>query len=261
MTGEERTIKNFIQEIIKAEGLVAADQFSTLAIEVFGEEGASFYISEDKREELNKLLVELNEEIHATQEAHESAHAKATGYQSLIKPFSDLFYYLSENIHEKRAKNLAMEAVQLFLQESFAGLLESTINADNISKIKDITLEAINAYGDKSKGLGSATIDKISEVKDKLSDAEENLTGSNNKGHSASTASGASKGQAEGVKTDNSSRDASNQSSLTSSHAGSSQNGKRAAHKSTSENSSKDDYQKDNKNSTATSRKKKLASA
>jgi len=160
MTYNEKTIRKFIQEILKTEGLVAADQISALAITIFGEEGDAFFVSSEKQEELNELLHEINQEIHAAREAHESGQKKAKGYEGLIKPFKDMFYYMSENIHESRAKKLALEAAQLFLQESAAQLIEEAISVKTVNNVKSMALEAAQGHAAKLKGADSEKSDK-----------------------------------------------------------------------------------------------------
>jgi hypothetical protein len=259
MATEERNIKNFIQEILRTEGLVAADQLSILAVEVFGEVGTAFYINEDKKEELNRLLQELNQEIHATREAHELGKARVSGYQSLIKPFSNLFYYLSENIHEKRAKNLAFEAAQLFLQESVSGLLESTITAGNIRKIKDITVDAISAYREKSTGLASAYLNEIKNVKGKIEDIKEKtLSGDSNKQSSELS----EKLEPKENSSKESSEDTSTESKrFTSPDKHNSKQNKKKTNGKAAPTKNKENHQNDNKDVNSSSSKKKLESA
>jgi len=179
---KETNMKKFIQEILKTEGLVVAEQISDLAINIFGEEGRAFCVNDSKREELESLLREINQEVRAAREAYELGIEKATGYESLIKPFKNMFYYMSENIHESRAKNLAIEAAQLFMQESVSKLIQEVISVENVNKLKNIAVEAASKYTGKVQDVDmDGDLKKI--VKNVVDEGKASLTGDNTSDH------------------------------------------------------------------------------
>jgi|GEM_PF-2700099 len=156
-------VKEFIQETLKIDGLIVAEELSSIASQLLNAKDAVFSIPSDKKKELDELLKKLNEELKAARENHEKISQKADGLESLIKPFSNVFNYISANTHEQRAKNLAAEAAKLFLREEGREMLKKALK-ESASK-----LQASNVSPE----------DKLSEGAKKLSQAKDNLLSDN----------------------------------------------------------------------------------
>lgn len=137
MTSIDKEIQKFVRETLKINGLIAAEQLSGIAAQVFGEKGEVLNIPQDKKEQFNDLLQELNQELSAAREAHEAYTEEAEGYKILIKPFTNIFSYISENMHSNRAKELATETAKLFLKVEAAQLIKTAFTEEGMKKIKD----------------------------------------------------------------------------------------------------------------------------
>lgn len=161
MKSFESKVKELIEEVLKVESLFAAEQITRLVNKIFVEEGKLNYIEIEKQEQLQKLLNDLNHEIQIIKESLEARKEKVTGYKVLIKPFADVFYYFSENIHEEKAKNLSLEIAKFLLTESASKLMKEIFQEENISKLKSIAKDTITNGEEKLKSL----LEKVSETK------------------------------------------------------------------------------------------------
>lgn len=134
----DNEIKDFVQETLKTDGLITLEQLTALISKNFGEQGKKLDIPADKKKKFTELLNELNQEIKATRVAHESYAEEAKGYQMLAKPFTNIFDYISENIHTSRAKALATETAKFFVKEGTAQFIRTTLSKAAEGKIKDL---------------------------------------------------------------------------------------------------------------------------
>jgi hypothetical protein len=142
MTTINKEIQEFVQETLKINGLIAAEQLSALATQAFGEKGEVLNIPQDKKEHFTELLNELNKELTAAREAHEAYTEEAEGYKTLTKPFTNIFNYISENMHSNRAKELATEAAKLFLKTEATQLIKAAFTEEGAKKIKNLASAA-----------------------------------------------------------------------------------------------------------------------